>query len=129
MESRCDKGIKTWTHLYQSLGVFTLSGIEPARRGVPQIEVTFDIDANGIIKVCKTINKQSQVCFHLLKYLQTDAISVVHQTTGKKSDAPEWIFNEVSYLIYQALDLCQYFWIAWYLRPLWWRTTLIDAKE
>jgi molecular chaperone DnaK len=35
----------------KSLGKFTLDGIPPAPRGVPQIEVTFDIDANGILKV------------------------------------------------------------------------------
>lgn len=35
----------------KSIGMFTLEGIVPARRGVPQIEVTFDIDANGIVKV------------------------------------------------------------------------------
>ncbi len=35
----------------RSLGRFTLSGIPPAPRGVPQIEVTFDIDANGILNV------------------------------------------------------------------------------
>ncbi|HOO25376.1 MAG TPA: Hsp70 family protein, partial [Clostridiales bacterium] len=35
----------------KSLGVFHLDGIMPARRGVPQIEVTFDIDANGIVNV------------------------------------------------------------------------------
>ena len=35
----------------KSIGRFNLSGITPARRGVPQIEVTFDIDANGILNV------------------------------------------------------------------------------
>lgn len=35
----------------KTLGRFTLDGIAPARRGVPQIEVSFDIDANGIVKV------------------------------------------------------------------------------
>ena len=35
----------------KSLGRFNLSGIAPAPRGIPQIEVTFDIDANGIVKV------------------------------------------------------------------------------
>ena len=35
----------------KSLGMFHLDGIAPARRGVPQIEVTFDIDANGIVNV------------------------------------------------------------------------------
>ena len=33
------------------LGKFELSGIPPAQRGVPQIEVTFEIDTNGILKV------------------------------------------------------------------------------
>ena len=35
----------------KSIGNFNLTGIAPARRGVPQIEVSFDIDANGILKV------------------------------------------------------------------------------
>ena len=35
----------------KSIGQFNLTGIAPARRGIPQIEVTFDIDANGILKV------------------------------------------------------------------------------
>jgi len=35
----------------KSLGKFTLDGIPPASRGVPQVEVTFDVDANGILKV------------------------------------------------------------------------------
>ena len=35
----------------KTLGLFHLDGIAPARRGVPQIEVTFDIDANGIVNV------------------------------------------------------------------------------
>ncbi len=39
------------------LGRFTLTGIAPARRGVPQIEVTFDIDSNGILHVMAKDNK------------------------------------------------------------------------
>ena len=38
----------------KTLGVFSLDGIAPARRGIPQIEVTFDIDANGIVNVSAT---------------------------------------------------------------------------
>jgi len=38
----------------KSIGRFHLDGIPPAQRGIPQIEVTFDIDANGIIKVSAT---------------------------------------------------------------------------
>jgi len=46
------------------LGKFDLTGIPPAPRGVPQIEVTFDIDANGILNVSaedKSTNKQSKI--------------------------------------------------------------------
>ena len=48
----------------KSLGKFQLTGIPMARRGVPQIEVTFDIDANGIVKVTakdKGTGKQQQI--------------------------------------------------------------------
>ena len=48
----------------KSLGKFSLTGIPAARRGVPQIEVTFDIDANGIVKVTakdKGTGKQQQI--------------------------------------------------------------------
>ena len=46
------------------LGQFDLVGIPPAPRGVPQIEVTFDIDANGIVNVTakdKATNKEQQI--------------------------------------------------------------------
>lgn len=42
----------------KALGEFTLEGIDPAPRGVPQIEVTFDIDANGILDV-KAVDKKT----------------------------------------------------------------------
>jgi len=48
----------------KSLGRFDLAGIPPAPRGVPQIEVTFDIDANGIVSVTakdKATNKEQQI--------------------------------------------------------------------
>ena len=38
----------------KSLGTFRLDGIPPAPRGVPQVEVKFDIDANGILSVTAT---------------------------------------------------------------------------
>merc|ERR1711939_590230 len=46
------------------LGQFNLEGIAPARRGIPQIEVTFDIDANGIVNVSakdKATGKEQQI--------------------------------------------------------------------
>ena len=48
----------------KSLGMFRLDGIPPAMRGVPQIEVTFDIDANGIVNVSakdKATNKEQKI--------------------------------------------------------------------
>ena len=45
------QGEKQFARDNKSLGQFRLDGIPPARRGVPQIEVTFDIDANGIVNV------------------------------------------------------------------------------
>ena len=45
------EGERTMTKDNHLLGKFDLSGIPPAPRGVPQIEVTFDIDANGIVSV------------------------------------------------------------------------------
>ncbi len=48
----------------KSIGRFNLTGLPPARRGVPQIEVTFDIDANGILSVSatdKATNKEQSI--------------------------------------------------------------------
>lgn len=45
------QGNRPMTADNKQIGVFTLDGIAPARRGVPQIEVTFDIDTNGILSV------------------------------------------------------------------------------
>ena len=48
----------------KSLGMFRLDGIAPAMRGIPQIEVTFDIDANGIVNVSakdKATNKEQKI--------------------------------------------------------------------
>ncbi len=45
------QGERPMAHDNKSLGKFILDGIPPAMRGVPQVEVTFDVDANGILKV------------------------------------------------------------------------------
>jgi len=58
------EGERAMTKDCHKLGTFDLSGIPPAPRGVPQIEVTFDIDANGIMNVSaedKTTGKKSSV--------------------------------------------------------------------
>jgi len=58
------EGERTMTKDNYHLGEFQLSGIPPAPRGVPQIEVTFDIDANGILNVTaldKSTGKDSKI--------------------------------------------------------------------
>lgn len=48
---RCLQGERPMANDNKEIGVFNLDGIVPARRGIPQIEVSFDIDVNGILKV------------------------------------------------------------------------------
>lgn len=58
------EGERTMTHDNNHLGKFTLEGIPPAPRGVPQIEVTFEVDANGILNVNaqdKTTGKNQKI--------------------------------------------------------------------
>ncbi|CCY16639.1 chaperone protein DnaK [Prevotella sp. CAG:755] len=61
----------------KSIGRFNLTGIAPARRGVPQIEVTFDIDANGILKVSakdKATGKEQAIRIEASSGLSKDEI-------------------------------------------------------
>lgn len=58
------EGERAMTKDNNSLGRFELTGIPPAPRGVPQIEVTFDIDANGILNVSavdKSTGKENKI--------------------------------------------------------------------
>jgi molecular chaperone DnaK len=61
---RVFQGERPMAHDNKMLGQFDLVGIPPAPRGVPQVEVTFDIDANGIVSVSakdKATNKEQQI--------------------------------------------------------------------
>lgn len=61
----------------KTLGRFTLSGIPPAPRGIPQIEVTYDIDANGIVKVSamdKSTGKKADITITATTNLSDDEI-------------------------------------------------------
>jgi len=58
------QGNRPMTKDNKMIGMFTLDGIMPARRGIPQIEVTFDIDTNGILSVSavdKATNKEQHI--------------------------------------------------------------------
>ena len=62
----------------KSIGQFNLTGIAPARRGVPQIEVTFDIDANGILSVSakdKATGKEQSIRIEASSGLSEDEIN------------------------------------------------------
>ena len=61
----------------KSLGMFRLDGIPPAPRGLPQVEVTFDIDANGIVNVSakdKATNKEQKITITNTSNLNKDEV-------------------------------------------------------
>jgi molecular chaperone DnaK len=94
-----------------SLGMFNLSGIPPAPRGVPQIEVAFDIDANGILnstakdlatqKEAKiTITANNKLSKDEIERLKRDSEQFAEADKKKKEEAE--IRNEADNLIYAA---------------------------
>lgn len=67
------------------LGKFELSGIPPAPRGTPQVEVSFDVDANGILQVFHTDRWTSMIrnlrnCFdgHVALYVSFSVVANIH---------------------------------------------------
>jgi len=94
-----------------SLGMFNLSGIPPAPRGVPQIEVAFDIDANGILNVTAkdlATQKEAKITITANNKLSKDEIerlkrdSEQFSETDKKKKEEAEIRNEADNLIYAA---------------------------
>ncbi len=74
----------------KSIGQFNLTGIAPARRGVPQIEVTFDIDANGILKVSakdKATGKEQAIRIEASSGLSQEEIERMKQEAEANADA------------------------------------------
>ena len=94
-----------------SLGMFNLTGIPPAPRGVPQIEVTFDIDANGILNVAAkdlATNKEQKITITASTKLSKDEIDkMVKQSEQfaaqdqKRKEEAE-VRNNADNLIYSA---------------------------
>ena len=74
----------------KSLGMFRLDGIPPAMRGLPQIEVTFDIDANGIVNVSakdKATNKEQKITITNSSNLsETDIEKMVKEAEAHSSE-------------------------------------------
>ena len=74
------------------LGEFSLEGIPPARRGVPQIEVTFDIDANGILHVAakdKATGKENTITIKASSGLSEEEIERMVQDAEANKEAAE----------------------------------------
>ncbi len=74
----------------KSIGQFNLEGIAPARRGVPQIEVTFDIDANGILNVSakdKATGKEQQIRIEASSGLSEEEIKRMKAEAEANADA------------------------------------------
>ncbi len=74
----------------KSVGQFNLEGIAPARRGVPQIEVTFDIDANGILNVSakdKATGKEQQIRIEASSNLSKEEIDRMKAEAEANADA------------------------------------------
>lgn len=95
----------------KSLGRFILDGIPPAPRGVPQIEVSFNIDANGIVNVSakdKATNKEQKITItgggslseDEIKKMQQDAEA--HADEDKKKKEAVEVKNQADTLIYTA---------------------------
>ena len=73
----------------KTLGQFSLIGIPPAPRGVPQVEVTFDIDANGIVNVSardKGTGKEQQIVIQSSGGLNKDEIENMVKNAEKHAE-------------------------------------------
>ena len=95
----------------KSLGRFHLDGIPPAPRGVPQVEVTFDIDANGILNVSaadKATGKEQSIRIEAssglseeeIEKMKSDAEKYAKEDEGKKDSVDA--HNSAEQLIYQT---------------------------
>ncbi len=97
-----------------SLGMFNLSGIPPAPRGIPQIEVTFDIDTNGILNVAAkdmATSKESKITISASTKLSKEEIEKLKKDSeqfaeiDKKKREEAELKNESDSIIYSAEKL------------------------
>ena len=94
----------------KSIGQFNLEGIAPARRGVPQIEVTFDIDANGILKVSakdKATGKEQAIRIEASSGLSKEEIERMKAEAEANADADKKEREKVDKLNQADSMICQ----------------------
>jgi molecular chaperone DnaK len=85
----------------RTIGKFNLDGIPPSRRGTPQIEVTFDIDANGIIHVSavdKATNKVQSIKIEASSSLSKEEIERMKQEAEMNAEADKKLKEDVDTL-------------------------------
>jgi len=108
------QGEREMAQFNKTLGKFHLTGIPPAPRGVPQIEVTFDIDANGIVHVSAkdratgkeqsiTITGQSSLSKDDIERMVRDAEAHAEEDRRRKEEAE--VRNNADSLVYQTEKL------------------------
>jgi len=105
------QGERTYAKDNKSLGIFNLDGIPPARRGVPQIEVTFDIDANGLLHVSakdKGTGKEQKIRIEAGSGLSKDEIEKMksearaNESADKEAREKVEKINQADSLIFQT---------------------------
>ena len=112
---RVFQGQRQFTRDNKLIGNFELGGIMPARRGVPQIEVTFDIDANGLLKVSAkdlgtgkenniTITSSNNLSKEEIERIKADAEKFKEQDAKAKEDVDK--LNGAESFAYQMKGMC-----------------------
>ena len=100
----------------KQLGLFNLEGILPARRGVPQIEVTFEIDANGILSVKaidKATNKEQSITIENKNSLTPEEIERIKQEAKEHAEEDAKVkeiqenINKCDSLVYQIENIVE----------------------
>ena len=102
----------------KTLGRFVLDDIPPAPRGVPQIEVTFDIDRNGIVNVSakdKSTGKEQKITIQSSSGMSKDDIdrmvkeAAAHEAEDRKQREAADAKNDAEHTVYQAEKTCKDF--------------------
>lgn len=107
------QGERKFSHDNKILGTFMLDGIAPARRGIPQIEVTFDIDSNGIVTVSakdKATGKDQHITIQNSAGLTPEEIEKIkaeaesHKKEDERREKEVQTLNQAESFVYSVED-------------------------